>query len=72
MAGPAARPTADTLVARPFRVPRIRRLGALFVNMMVDVGKAKVPPIPLMISSRTMATSLVVWLGRRDKNGVMK
>lgn len=41
MAGPEALPTAETLVANPFKVPRIRRLKAEFVMRMVEQGKAK-------------------------------
>lgn len=42
IAGPSARPTAPTLVAIPFRVPRIRRLLAELVRRMVEHGNAKV------------------------------
>lgn len=72
MAGPAARPTAETLVASPLIVPSTRRLLALFVNMIVDVGNAKVPPIPRMTSRMTMATSLVFCPGKSDTKGVTK
>ena len=40
MAGPAARPMAEMLVATPFRVPRMRRELAELVRRMVEQGKA--------------------------------
>jgi hypothetical protein len=72
IAGPAARPIAETLVASPLRVPRTRKLPALLVSMMVDVGKANVPPRPRMTIKTTIATSLAVVVGSRDMNGVTK
>ena len=71
-AGPDARPSAETLVATPFKVPRRRRLLALFVNMMVDVGKENVPANPRMTRSMMMAVSLAAVVGSREMKGVMK
>ena len=43
MAGPAARPIAETETATPLRVPRCWREEALFVRRMIEQGKAKIP-----------------------------
>ena len=42
IAGPTALPTALILTAKPFKVPRTRRLAAEFVSRIREQGKAKI------------------------------
>jgi hypothetical protein len=41
MAGPIALPTAEMETAKPFKVPRILKLTAEFVNRITEHGNAK-------------------------------
>ena len=72
MAGPAARPIALTEVAKPFKVPRTRKLLALFVRRIVLHGNAKMAAQHL---TTITANWQAIWLsnvGSRAVNGVMK
>lgn len=69
-AGPAALPMADILVATPFKVPKTLKVAALFVNRMVEQGKAKMPQKPLTSINAIMTTCLDWFVDKRAVKGV--
>jgi hypothetical protein len=71
-AGPTARPIALILTAKPFRVPRMRRLEAEFVNRMMAQGKAKMTAKDLTSMMANMASCCVRGWWMRAVKGVRK
>lgn len=70
-AGPAARPSALTLVATPFRVPRTVTLEAELVKRMVQHGIAKTMQ-PSLAKRMRRTLGIRTGSGARDVNGVRK
>lgn len=71
-AGPAARPSAEALVAIPFSVPNVRKLVALLVSNIVEHGKAKMPHRHFSIMAVNMHATWLPMVGRRAVNGVSR
>jgi hypothetical protein len=72
MAGPAARPTAETAMAMPFRVPSVLILEALFVIKIALHGKAKTPQKHFSVITVKRHPIWDLAVGSKTAKGVMK
>jgi hypothetical protein len=63
---------AEALVAIPFSVPRVRRLLALLVSRMVEVGNANVPATPRRTINTAMTPNREAGVGKSAVNGIRR